>query len=136
MSHSLIRTAILQPLDSLTTVDAVTIKVFYPNQSNDTDVPQDGIYIFTAFTINTASVYSLGADVKRRNGSLFLRVRADLNTGTSAIDTVIDHLSDLYDGRSDTTNGIFFDVGSTAVFPRIGFYEKELAIPFFQIRAN
>ena len=113
-----IRNSILSPLDSLTTLNGVTITVYYPNQvPNDIELSGNNAYLIADANITESVTESLdGQTLIRRSGNLNIAVYTELNAGSVVSDNVISGLITIYDSRSDVNNDVYMGLGNVIPF--------------------
>ena len=113
-----IRNSILSPLDSLTTLNGVTITVYYPNQvPNDIELSGNNAYLIADVTIQESATESLdGKSLIRRTGNVNIAVYTELNAGSSVSDNVISGLIEIYDSKGDYPNDLYMGLGNVIPF--------------------
>ena len=113
-----IRNSILSPLDSLTTLNGVTITVYYPNQvPNDIELSGNNAYLIADVNITESVTESLdGESLIRRSGNLNIAVYTELNAGSVVSDNVISGLITIYDSRNDVNNDVYMGLGNIIPF--------------------
>ena len=127
---------ILEPLGSITTVNDLTVKVFYPNQDTQATLRDNDCHIITELDFNQSEALNLGNSATNYDGNLAFDIRVARHIGSASILSVLDHLRTTYLNFKHESPFIRFENPTLSSVPSNSAYIKTMQFPFFFVESN